>query len=110
MRTVAYQCSQDIVEEEDLSRRIHRASKGNSGFLSTAERKSLLTDLSCISGLEQAQIALQAALVDNFTTVRSRKKTSRSPRTFLIALLIVRRSEEDIFLFAPLSDKSLYSV
>ena len=59
------QCGKDIVEQDDLRRRIHSTGEGDPGLLSSAQRKTLLANLGGITSLEQGKIAGQATLVDD---------------------------------------------
>ena len=61
---------QNIVQEQDLRPRVDGTRERDAGFLSTAQRQTLLADLSLIASVEQAQVALKSALVDNLNKDR----------------------------------------
>ena len=55
-----------VVEEQDVRLRVHSAREGNASLLAAAQGKALLADLSHVSSVEQRQVALEGALVDNY--------------------------------------------
>ena len=54
-----------VVQEQNLRMRVHRARKGNARLLAARERQTLLADLGHVPRVEQRQVALERALVDD---------------------------------------------
>jgi hypothetical protein len=57
--------SEDVVQKQSLRVRVHCPSQRDPGLLASRESQSFLPDFGEVAGVEQGQVPLEAALVDD---------------------------------------------
>jgi hypothetical protein len=57
--------SEDVVQKQSFGVGVHRPSERDPGLLASRQRQALLPDLGEVAGVEQGQVTLQTALVDD---------------------------------------------